>query len=382
MSLPTPFQLERYFARNEFNAPYQLSASDCESLSLKELLSLADPETRALWETLSLGYTESPGHPLLRTEIAGTYAGIAADQVLVAAPEEAIFIAMHVLLSPGDEVIVLAPAYQSLHEIARSIGARVLDWPLLPAQDGPQTTWRLDLDGLRARLSPRTKLIVINFPHNPTGFLPTRAEFESILEAARAKGCAVFADEMYRGLEYTPADRLPAVCDLYEDGISLSGMSKAYALPGLRIGWLATRQAGLPARLQAFKDYTTICSSAPSEILALAALRAREHILSRNREIIRANRAAAERFFGERAGFFRWAAPCAGSVAFPIWRGPGTVEDFCGRMVEQQGVMVVPGSLFAFPGNHFRVGLGRRSFAAALARVSEGLAGESASTRS
>ncbi|HWT82776.1 MAG TPA: aminotransferase class I/II-fold pyridoxal phosphate-dependent enzyme, partial [Candidatus Methylomirabilis sp.] len=268
----TPFQLERYFARYEFSARYLLSPSDCESLSLKEVLALASPQSQELWENLSLGYTESPGHPRLREAVSGLYRSIQPGDVLVAAPEEAILVAMQVLLSPGDEVVVLGPAYQSLHEIARWIGCRVVDWQLVPAGSG----WALDLDRLKSLLSHRVRLLVVNFPHNPTGFLPARAELEKILELAASAGCTVFSDEMYRGLEYSPTDRLPSVCDLAENSLSLSGMSKAYSLPGLRIGWLATRQPGLVAKLQSFKDYTTICSSAPSEILALAGLQAGE----------------------------------------------------------------------------------------------------------
>jgi aspartate/methionine/tyrosine aminotransferase len=382
-----PFKLERYFAEYEFSAPYLLSASDCESLSLRDLLSLGDDETRRLWDELSLGYTESPGHPLLRQAIAGLYTAAGADDVLVAAPEEAIFIYMQTLLAPGDEVVAVAPAYQSLHELARSLGCRVVPWPLALNDGG----WAVDLERLESLLGDRTRLLVLNFPHNPTGCLPTLAEFEAILSLAARRGVYVFSDEMYRLLEYDPdqtigaspavlsgvlrdyAQRLPAACDRYERATSLGGMSKGLALPGLRIGWLATRAPGLRARWQEYKDYTTICSSAPSEILALIGLRAREAILRRNLAIIRANVELAAAFCGRHPGLFRWLPPQAGSVAFPRWLGEGSAEQFCARMIERQGVMIAPGTMFDFPGPHFRVGLGRRSFAKALERVEEGL---------
>ncbi len=364
-----PFKLERYFAEYEFSAPYLLSASDCESLSLGELLALAGDDTRRLWDELSLGYTESPGHPLLRQAIAGLYTAAGPDDVLVAAPEEAIFIYMQTLLSPGDEVVAVAPAYQSLHEIARSLGCRVLPWQLSLTEGG----WQVDLERLESLLSPHTRLLVLNFPHNPTGCLPTLAQFEAILALAGRHGVYVFSDEMYRLLEYDPARRLPTACDRYERAASLGGMSKSLALPGLRIGWLASPDAGLRARWQAYKDYTTICSSAPSEILALMGLNARPLILERNLEIIRTNLGLAETFFERHAGLFRWLPPAAGSVAFPAWRGAGTVEQFCTRMVERQGVMLVPGSLFDFPGQHFRLGLGRRNFPEALEQLELGI---------
>ena len=175
-----PFKLERYFAEYEFSAPYLISASDCESLSLRDLLALADPDTRRLWDELSLGYTESPGHPRLRQAIAELYTAAGPDDVLVAAPEEAIFIYMQTLLSAGDEVVAIAPAYQSLYEVARSLGCRVLSWQLSLTDAG----WQVDLDRLESLLNDRTRLLVLNFPHNPTGCLPAPAEFEGILALA------------------------------------------------------------------------------------------------------------------------------------------------------------------------------------------------------
>ena len=360
-----PFKLERYFALYEFKAKYLLSASDVESLTLIELLEMAAPDRRALWDGLGLGYTESQGNPLLRAEIALQYSQITPEQVLVAAPEEAIFVAMQTLLSPGDEVIVVSPAYQSLAEIARSIGCRVIPWAILPGPDG----WRLDLAALERSFSARTRLLVINFPHNPTGLLPSRAELDAILDLARRHNCSVFSDEMYRGLEHDPAARLPAVCDLYEKGISLSGMSKTFALAGLRIGWLAAQEPGLVARWLAFKDYTTICSSAPSEILALIALQNAGRIIQRSLEIIRPNLVLAQSFCQRHPQQMEWLAPQAGSTVFPRWISSLPLEQFCQQVLEQRGVMIVPGGMFDYPGSHFRLGLGRKNFAEALEQI-------------
>ncbi|CAG0970911.1 partial Capreomycidine synthase, partial [Gammaproteobacteria bacterium] len=154
-----PFKLERYFAEYEFKVRYQLSPSDCESLSLRELLQMADAQGLALWNNLGLGYTESPGHPLLRAEVAQMYETMTPDDVLIAAPEEAIFIAMHTLLQPGDHVVTLFPAYQSLYEIAHAMGCAVTRWSFeLDASD-----WRLDLDRLASLLTKHTRLLVLNF---------------------------------------------------------------------------------------------------------------------------------------------------------------------------------------------------------------------------
>jgi aspartate/methionine/tyrosine aminotransferase len=291
----------------------------------------------------------------------------------VAAPEEAIFVAMHSLLEPGDHVIALTPTYQSLTEIARSKGCRVSAWRLEPGPRG----WRLDFDRLKRLANRRTRMIVINFPNNPTGAVLSPAELEAVVDFARERGLILFSDEMYRLLEWDPAARRPAVCDLYEKGISLSGLSKAFALPGLRIGWLAAQDTALAGRWLAMKDYTTICSSAPSEILAIIALQNLERILRRNRGILRRNLTLAGRFFGARRRLFDWIAPRAGSVAFPRWRGSGSVDRLCRGVLDRKGVMLIPGRMFDVRDGHFRIGLGRKNFGKAMARFGEYL-GESA----
>jgi aspartate/methionine/tyrosine aminotransferase len=366
-----PFKLERYFAQYEFKLKYLLSPSDCESLSMEQLLQMASPESLSLWHGLGLGYTESQGHPWLRDQVARNYQHIPADNILVAAPEEAIFIAMQALLKAGDQVVVLSPAYQSLHEIARSMDCEVIYWHLQPGRDN---TWHLDLEQLEKNLTTRTRLLVINFPHNPTGHTLSHHELDILVDLARKYDAYLFSDEMYRLLEYEEAMRLPPVCDMYEKGISLSGLSKSFALPGLRIGWLAAQEHTLMERWLTIKDYTTICNSAPGEILGLIALQNQAWIIHRNLEIIRTNLEYAERFFGEHAGSFSWFRPKAGSVAFPAWLGGKPVEQFCQEILEKHGVMIVPGSLFDFPGDHFRIGLGRKNLPEALERLAAYLA--------
>jgi len=363
-----PFQLERYFALYEFKVKYLLSPSECESLSMSVLIQMAAPASLELWQELRLSYTESQGHPLLRDEIAKIYQHDPPGTIIIAAPEEAIFVTMQTLLKPGDQVMAISPAYQSLHEIARSIGCEVSKWSLEPAADG---NWQLDLDELEERLTGRTRMLVINFPHNPTGYTISRTELDSIIALARKHDLYLFSDEMYRLLEYTSAMCLPAVCDLYEKGISLSGLSKSFALPGVRIGWLATQESALVQAWLTYKDYTTICNSAPGEILGIIALQNKERIVRRNLAIIRENIASAEAFFGRHSQYFAWFGPKAGSVAFSEWLGLGPVEQFCQAVLDKQGVMIVPGSLFGFHGNHFRVGLGRRNLPEALAHIGE-----------
>ena len=190
MQLPS-FELERYFARYEFSARWLLSSSDCEALAMEELLAMADAESRRLWDALKLGYTESAGHPRLREMIAGTYDDLMPDDVLVAAPEEAILLAMQALLKPGDHLVCTYPGYQSLYEVPRAIGCRVDFWE---PEEGDR--WAFDVDRLAGVLQPGTRLVVVNFPHNPTGALPPPEQFAAMVDLLREGGIPLFGDEM------------------------------------------------------------------------------------------------------------------------------------------------------------------------------------------
>ena len=360
------FELERYFARWEFAVEHLLCASDVQGVPMAELLALADDETRGLWDGLTLGYTESTGHPLLRREIAGLYERIEPDEVLTfAGAEEAIFCLVNALLGPGDHAVVQWPGYQSLYEVARASGAAVTLHELHEA-DG----WSLDVPRLLAALTPATRLVVVNAPHNPTGMLPTAAEWAALTGELSTRGIHLLADEVYRYLEVDEGDRLPAGADAYERGISLGVMSKSFAMAGLRIGWLATHDRDLLARCMALKDYTTICSSAPSEILALIGLRARDRILARSRGIVAANLERLDEFFVDWADRFAWVRPRGGSIGFPRLTVPGVrIDDWAAALVEAEGVLLLPGSVFGHPGNHFRIGFGRTDLPDAVGRL-------------
>lgn len=359
------FKLERYFAKWEFAAPYLLCASDVQGYRMADLLALADDDCRALWNDLTLGYTEASGHPLLRAEIAGLYEGVAPDEILTfAGAEEAIFALMNVALRPGDHALVMWPGYQSLYEIARSVGAEVT---LLSIDH--ESGWQLDLDTVRRALRPNTRLITVNFPHNPTGTLIDQASFAELVTLADEAGITLFSDEVYRGIEYDPTDRLPAAVSLSRRAVSLGVMSKSFALAGLRIGWLATQDAELLRRAASFKDYLSITNSAPSEILALIALRAKETILARSLNLIQSNLIHVDRFFAEYGDQFEWVRPKAGSIGFPRLCADLPIEQFAAKLVEDQGVLILPGAVYDHPGNHFRLGLGRTNLPEALERL-------------
>lgn len=358
-----PFALERHFALHEFTAPHLLSSSDCDGLPLADVLSLADDETRALWEDLRLGYTDSRGLPLLRAEIAKLYPGVSPDQIMVMVPEEAIFVAMNALLKAGDHVVCAFPGYQSLYAVAESLGCEVTRWR--PRED---EGWRFAPEDLAALLRPDTKLLVVNFPHNPTGALPSAADHARILELARGCGARVFSDEMYRFLELDPAERLPSVCALDARAVSLFGMSKTFGLAGLRVGWLATRDADLYARLAELRDYTTICGAAPSELLAVMALRARDRLVAAHVARLKKNLAVLDEFFRRRPDF-SWTRPRAGTVALARLPAGTGADAFCARAVKDAGVMVLPSTVYGFGDAHIRLGYGRAAMPEALNRL-------------
>ncbi|PIR15639.1 MAG: aspartate aminotransferase [Elusimicrobia bacterium CG11_big_fil_rev_8_21_14_0_20_64_6] len=364
-----PFELERYFAKHEFSTRYLLSSSDCDGLALAEVLSLADGEARGLWDKLTLGYCESQGLPLLRREIAALHDGLDADEILVAAPQELVLIAMSCLLDKGDHVVCTFPGYQSLYQIPESIGCRVDRWEPVEEEG-----WRFRIDDLLAKLRPETKLLIINFPHNPTGSLPSAGDFRRIMEIARERVLYVFSDEMYRYLELDPKDRLPAACELYEKAVSLSGMSKSFGLAGLRVGWLATKDAGLRARFLEYKDYTTICAAGPSEILALIGLRARDAIIARHRARIQRNLLLLDAFFAKHSADFSWIRPKAGTIGFPGLIHEKDPEAFCARAREAE-VLLMPSTVYGYPRPHFRIGFGRENMPEALVRLAAALRG-------
>ena len=363
------FALERYFARWEFAVKHVLGASDVEGWPMAELVALADDETRRMWDGLRLGYTESTGHPKLRAEIARLYETLEADDVLVfAGAEEAIFCLFGTSIEAGEHVIVTWPGYQSLYEVARASGAHV-SLHALREEDG----WSLDVDRLIRSVRPETRTVVVNAPHNPTGMLPSEADWRRLAAACAEAHIRLVADEVYRFLEHDGATTLPAGTDLDARAVSIGVMSKSFAMPGLRIGWLATRDRSVLERCARMKDYTTICSSAPSEVLALIGLRARDRVLARSREIVGANLAMLDGFFERHADALTWVRPKGGSIGFPrlVPGGPAgsSADRLAARLVEQTGVLLLPSSTFGFGDSHFRIGLGRSDLPEAIEAV-------------
>jgi aspartate/methionine/tyrosine aminotransferase len=358
-----PFRIEQYFGKHEFTAKYLLSSSDAESRTIQELLDLEPDAQQRLLEHWC-GYTESAGAPWLREVIAGIYKRIESENVLVlSAAEEGIFVLYHALVGPGDHVIVETPCFESGLEVARSTGAEVSEWRRR-FEDG----WAHDVAALEKLIQPNTKIIYINTPHNPTGLLMPADIFKQVIALAASRGIVVFSDEVYRELEHEPSQRLPAACEAYERGVSLGSMSKTYGLPGLRLGWLATRNADVLRRCLEFKYYTTICSSAPSEFLAALALRHRRTLVQRNLEIVRRNLALLDAFIQRRADLVEWVRPNASPIGFVRFKPERDVFTFCEHVVRGSGVMLLPGSVYDQP-RHIRFGYGRKNMPEALAKL-------------
>ena len=369
-----PFALEDYFSRWNHAVRHNLTASDSETMEMAALLALATPEDAARWADLRLGYGDPRGADWLRETIAAGYGTLGADGIICfAGAQEGIHVAMHALLAPGDHAVVVTPNYQSAETIPASLCA--VTGVAMCADD----CWALDIDEIAAALRPETKLVSINFPNNPTGKILERDRLDALVTLCRARGIWLFSDEVYRLIERDPARRLPHVVDIYERGLSLNVMSKAYGLPGLRVGWIGCRDHELLARMEHLKHYLSICNSAPSEVLAQIALRAGDVILGRNRAIATANLDLLDDFFAAHADRFDWVRPDGGVVGYPRYRGAAGVEAFAQDLIARSGVLVLPASVYRSdllptPGDHFRIGFGRCDMPAAVAALRRHLA--------
>ena len=363
------FRLETHFAKWEFSARYHMTASDAESISLRDLLAMATPEEREEFEGMWLGYTETFGAPDLRETIATTYTKQSASDILCfAGASEGIFAANTVILDKDSHAIVVTPNYQS-HETLPAAICEATGVPLDP-DDG----WSLDIDRVAAAIRPNTKLMTINFPHNPTGTILPLDRYEALIDLCRKHGIYILHDEIFNGLGPTGARHLPFIADVYERGLSLNVMSKSFGLPGLRVGWIACQDAEILSKMERMKHYLSICNSGPSERLTKIALNNRDALLARNCAIVDENLPKWEAFFARYPDLFDWRRPDGSCMAFPRYKGSEGVEEFCRSLVEDSGVLLLPSTIYSSelgptPTDRFRLGFGRSGLDEGLAAL-------------
>jgi aspartate/methionine/tyrosine aminotransferase len=359
------FALETYFSKWEFTAKHHMTASDCQSVTISELLKLAG-KTLDILGDLPLGYTETWGAPMLRQAIAETYDSLNADNILCfAGAEEGVYAAMRVLLNKDDHAIVVVPNYQAAETLPLDI------CEVSGVKLDPENNWHLDLGDIIKTIRPNTKLISVCFPNNPTGAIIPVDDYAELVTICRKHGLYLFSDEVYRLLELNDSKRIQQAADLYEKGLSLNVMSKAYGLPGLRIGWIASQDKDILLKIEQYKHYLSICNSAPSERLAEIGLGIRDILLQRNRKLMSDNIQKLDAFFADYSELFEWQHPDGGCIAFPRFKGRGGVESFCTSLVEDSGVLLLPASVYSselmkVPNDRFRIGFGRANMGEGL----------------
>ncbi|MDG1084072.1 MAG: pyridoxal phosphate-dependent aminotransferase [Planktotalea sp.] len=344
-----------------------MTASDAEAMSMRDLLAMATPAEREAFEGMWLGYTETFGAPDLRAAIAATYAKQSALDILCfAGASEGIFAANQVILDQDSHAIVVTPNYQS-HETLPNAICEATGVPLEPSDN-----WSLDIDRVAAAIRPNTRLVTINFPHNPTGAILPLDRYEALVELCRKHGIYILHDEIFNGLGETGTRHLPFIADIYERGLSLNVMSKSFGLPGLRVGWIACQDAEIVSKMERLKHYLSICNSGPSERLTMIALRNKDRILARNCAIVDENLPKWDAFFARHSELFEWQRPDGSCMAFPRYKGADGVEAFCASLVEESGVLFLPSTIYSSvlgptPTDRLRLGFGR-------ANLDEGLA--------
>lgn len=361
------FKLEKYLSLHEFKANYLLCCSDAESFDLKEIIAMADDYDKSLWENLRLGYTEDSGlFQLKETIVNSFYPNLNADNILsFSGAEEGIFCSLSILCNQQNHTIVLGPCYQSLFEIPKFRGGEVTKIELKE-----ENQWRIEIKEIASAIKQNTKNIIINFPHNPTGQIINAEEMNELINLCKKHDLWLFSDEAYRLLGKIPqADLIkPAAC-YYQKAISLGVMSKAFGMAGLRVGWIACQNQEILQKIKELKHYTSICNSAPSEIISLIAIKNKEKILARNNQIVASNLSLLKDFFTKYQNFFSWILPQGGCVGFVNLKINQPVADFCNNLLQKESVLLMPADIYDLKSNHFRIGFGRKNMPIALERL-------------
>ena len=368
MSEFQPFVMERMMSKFEQDVKYNLSESGVYPVFLRELLEI-DPSGLDRMLATDLNYPHVNGLPDLRANIAALYDGAGPDNVLVTVGAiEANYISTRTLLSPGDEMVVMLPNYMQIWGIAKNHDYRVKTFRLVEMSD-----WAPDLEHLNSLVTPETRVIAICNPNNPTGYILTEAEMDAIVAAADRVGAWILADEVYRGAERTTDQESPSFYGRYDKVIATGSMSKAYGMPGLRIGWLVGPQ-DMVDEIWARHEYVTISASMLSNKLASLALSpdVRPQLIQRTRDYIRRGFPILEAWMSAHQESFRMSPPQAAAVAFVRYDLDINSTEFVDRLIEDKSVLIVPGDHFGMD-KFIRVsfGLPRDYLIPALDRIHE-----------
>ena len=363
------FALKRFLSQPAAAAARaNLSASFAEPRGIAALLML-EPGATETFTALPLGYTAAFGGAPLREAIAAGYERVAPDEVVATSGGDdslpSLFIA---LLQPGDHAVVPSPAYQPLAALAAWCGATVSSWA---AEE--EAGWEPSLAALGRLLRPETRLVVTNFPHSPTGFVPDRTYLNELIAMADEAGVTLVGDEIYRGLPLGESGEAPSLADLSARAVVVNGISKTFGLPGLRVGWIATRDAALLDSVRHVRTYLNSFIPALSEFLATLAVRHADRIFTENLALARDNLGTLRAFLERHEDRFAWVPPRGGVTAFPRWLGEESTTALSERLLRDHGLLLVPSAHFGGGDHHARVGFGTTGMAAGLALLEEAL---------
>lgn len=356
------FLVDAYFTEYESKAKYMMGSSDPESLPLSEAAS-----DLSSYAAEPLGYALGNGYLPLREKLSALYETVTPDQIaMMNGGEETIYVTMRALLKPGDEIVVQMPSYQSLSVIAREIGCSIIEY-----RPSFEQHWAFDLETLKAKITPQTKLLILNYPHNPTGACLTDSEMAAIVELCREHHLYLIADEVYRFLRMDESCSDASFADLYENAVALGSFSKTFAAPGLRLGWVAAKSPELLHKLLAYRHFTSTCSNLPCQWIACELLSKKDNIMQRNNSIVRRNAVLLEQFVQQHSALFAYVPPKGATMAYVKLLGGQPAMDFCMEILEHTGVLIVPSSVLENSDEYLRIGLCRESFPVCVRLVSE-----------
>ena len=347
-----PFAVEEWMNEYEVGARYNIAETCVDSVSLDRLFALVgEDKARFLADFCAkrLTYGDILGSPALRSGICGLYKTVQPDQVVpthgAAGANHHVFCS---LISTGDRVVSIMPTYQQLYSIPEALGADVAIMHLKQ-----ENGYLPDLAELKALVTPGTKMICLNNPNNPTGALMSEAQLQQIVDIARSVDAYILCDEVYRHLTQTD-DWCPSIADMYEKGISVSSMSKVFSLAGLRLGWIATRDAAALKAFLSYRDYNLISCGLFDDAAASVALAHRDVMLRRNQTIVRENLAILDAWVAEHEHFY-YTKPKAGTTALVYYDYDIPSYEFCKEMYHKTGAFVTPGDCFEQP-HSMRIG--------------------------